>query len=239
MITLFGFGPAFGLPDPSPFVMKSEVQLKMAGLPYRFERARPQDAPKGKIPFIEEGGQRIGDSTFIRAHIEKTCGADLDAGLSTEERARAWAIERMLEDHLYFGLLQARWMDDENFAKGPAHFFDSAPETVRDTIRAKARETVRAKLDGHGLGRHSDSEMFALAERSICALSALLDGKPFLMGEKPTGTDATAFGMVAGLLTPHFDCDLRDAVLAHANLVSYSERMVERYYPDFAVKAAA
>src|SRR5580692_4763877 len=32
MLTLYGFGPAFGLPDPSPFVMKSEVQLKMAGI---------------------------------------------------------------------------------------------------------------------------------------------------------------------------------------------------------------
>jgi hypothetical protein len=72
MITLFGFGPAFGLPDPSPFVMKTEVRLKMAGLPYRFERSGPQAAPKGKIPFMEENGLRIGDSTFIRAHIEKT-----------------------------------------------------------------------------------------------------------------------------------------------------------------------
>ena len=44
MLTFYGFGSAFGLPDPSPFVMKSEVQLKMAGVPYRFERAAPHDA---------------------------------------------------------------------------------------------------------------------------------------------------------------------------------------------------
>ena len=46
MITLFGFGPAFGLPDPSPFVMKTDVQLKMAALvsvsstPARTERGQ-------------------------------------------------------------------------------------------------------------------------------------------------------------------------------------------------------
>jgi hypothetical protein len=30
MITLYGFGPAFGLPDPSPFVTKVEVLLNFA-----------------------------------------------------------------------------------------------------------------------------------------------------------------------------------------------------------------
>src|SRR5205809_2440263 len=35
VITLYSFGPGFGLPDPSPFVMKVEILLKMAKLPYR------------------------------------------------------------------------------------------------------------------------------------------------------------------------------------------------------------
>ena len=32
MITLFGFGAGFGLPEISPYVTKTEVQLKMAGI---------------------------------------------------------------------------------------------------------------------------------------------------------------------------------------------------------------
>ena len=35
MITLYGFGAGFGLPEISPFVTKTEVQLKMAGIAYR------------------------------------------------------------------------------------------------------------------------------------------------------------------------------------------------------------
>ena len=151
MLTFYGFGPAFGLPDPSPFVMKSEVQLKMAGVPYKFEHAAPPAAPKGKIPFIRTGAHRVGDSTFIRAHVEREYGFDFDKGLSAEQRAASWAVERMLEDHLYFAILHARWLDDENWDKGPKHFFDGAPQGVAEG----ARESVRQTLYSHGLGGSS------------------------------------------------------------------------------------
>src|SRR6266480_2026973 len=71
MITLYAFGPAFGLPDPSPFVLKAEVLLKMAGVPYRTSTEGFGKAPKGKLPYIDDDGERIADSTFIRWHIEK------------------------------------------------------------------------------------------------------------------------------------------------------------------------
>ncbi len=234
MLTFYGFGSAFGLPDPSPFVMKSEVQLKMAGVPYRFERASPPDAPKGKMPFIKTGAHRVGDTTFIRAYIEKAHGFDFDKGLSAEQRAQAWAIVRMLEDHLYFAIVHARWMDDENWEKGPSHFFDGAPEGVA----AGARERVRQTLHSHGLGRHRDDEVAELGTRSIDALAAQLGDKPHLFGDTPCGADATAFAFTAAVLTPFFDTKLRKAAEGHANLVAYRDRMVERYYPDLAEKAA-
>lgn len=234
MITLFGFGPAFGLPDPSPFVMKTDVQLKMAGLCYKWQRGGPQAAPKGKIPFIDDDGLIVADSTFIRAHLESQYRVDLDSGLLTFERALAWSMERMLEDHLYFALLHARWMDDANFAKGPAHFFDGAPDGAREAGRERARQT----LHGHGIGRHSDAEVAELAGRSLGALSDFLGDKPYLMGERACGADATMFAMLAGILTPFFESRLRDLALGHRNLAAYVERMMQLYYPEFARKAA-
>ena len=41
MITLYGFGEGFGLPEKSSFVTKTEVQLKMAGIAYRKHKAVP------------------------------------------------------------------------------------------------------------------------------------------------------------------------------------------------------
>ena len=49
MIVLYTFGPAFGLPDASPFVTKADMLLKLAGLPYRSERGSLRRAP-GKLP---------------------------------------------------------------------------------------------------------------------------------------------------------------------------------------------
>ena len=128
MITLYGFGAGFGLPEISPFVTKTEVQLRMAGLAYRKERAMPPASPKGQLPFIEDEAERIGDSTFIRAHLEGKYGFDFDAPLSLQQRAQAWAFERMIEHHVYWALVGARWVDPENFAKGPALFFDRVPD---------------------------------------------------------------------------------------------------------------
>ena len=46
--------------------------------------------------------------------------------------------------------------------------------------------------------------------------------------------DATAFAFLAGLATPWFDGPLRQAVLALPNLTAYVERLMVRFYPDFA-----
>src|ERR1700739_702968 len=111
MIPLYGFGEGFGLPEISPFVTKTEVQLKMAGLAYRKEKARPPASPKGQLPYIEDEGERIADSTFIRAHLEGKYDFDFDAPLNLQQRAQAWAFERMIEHHVYLALGGARGVD--------------------------------------------------------------------------------------------------------------------------------
>jgi len=234
MITLYGFGVGFGLPEISPFVTKTEVQLKMAGLAYRKERAMPPASPKGQLPFIDDDGEAIADSTFIRAHVERKYGFDFDAGLSRPERAQAWAFERMIESQVYWGLVGARWVDPENFAKGPAHFFDGAPEDRREKLREDAQFRVAENYLLSGLGRHAPDDDVELALRSIFALSVQLGDKPYLMGDKPCGMDATAFGALAGILTPFFDSKLRSRAESFENLSAYVDRMMEQYYPDFA-----
>jgi glutathione S-transferase len=234
MIILYGFGAGFGLPEISPFVTKTEVQLKMAGIEYRKERAMPPASPKGQLPYIVDDDQSIADTTFIRAHIEAKYGFDFDAGLDLRERAQAWAFERMIEHHVYWALVGARWVDPDNFSKGPTHFFDGAPAHLRDKLREDAQFRVAENYLLSGLGRHAPDGDIDLAARSLFALSVQLSGRQYLFGDKPCGADATAFGALAGILTPFFDSKLRERTEQFQNLTAYVDRMMLQYYPDFA-----
>ncbi len=234
MITLYTAGPNFGLPDPSPFVMKAEVLLKMAGLPFRTARASFRKAPKGKIPYIEDDGRLLGDSTFIRWYLEEKYGADFDQGLSAADKATAWAYEKLCEDHLYWALIYDRWMDDANFDRGPRAFFKGVPAPIRSAVVSMVRRSVRKNLWGHGMGRHARAEIERLGTHDIDALAAFLADKPYLMGSAPCGADASVFAMVAGALCPRFESPVRTAAERHANLVAYCDRMMSRYFPDFA-----
>ena len=236
-ITLFVFGPAFGLPEASPFCTKTEVQLKMAGLPYRKATAKPEDSPKGQRPYIDDEGERIADSHFIRAHIERKYGVDLDEGLDAAERAQAWAVERMLENHFNSASGYARWIIRENFDIGPAHFFDDVPEPMRDKVREKVRGRVATRLFEVGIARHTPDEIVDLGDRSLMAMSALLGDKRYLMGERVSAVDATMFAMLAGILTPFFESELRRRAESYPNLVAYTERMMRQYYPEHAWQA--
>jgi glutathione S-transferase len=186
------------------------------------------------LPYIDDDGTVVADSTFIRLHLEKRYRIDLDAGFSAEQRARAWAIERLVEDQLYWATVYLRWAVDENFDKGPAHFFDRLPEEVQPAARRRQREAVLGYLHGQGFGRHNVAEIAKLAELGYAALAELLGAQPYLLGDRPCGADASVFGQLASVLTPWFDSPVREAAQAHRNLRDYTQRMMAAYFPAYA-----
>jgi len=229
MIVLYTFGPYFGLPDGSPFVTKAMILLKMAGLDYTEDRGGLFRAPKGKLPWIDDSGEKIADSTLIRLHIERKYSFDYDAGLSAEQRALGWTVERLCEDHIYWHILCDRWLDDSNFARGPAHFFEAVPSPLRPLVAAVVRRKVRRDAWGQGLARHRADERGELARRAVRSLAALIGEKPFLFGETPRGADATLGAFVTGLLCPTFDSALRDEAEKTA-LVAYGQRVARTWF---------
>lgn len=230
--TLFGWGPLFGARGPSPFVLKTDIQLQMLGVRFQRAIADLEGVTKHKAPYVRDGEQLIEDSTFIRAHFERKLDRHLDARLTRGQRAAAWALERMLEDRLHFILVHERWLEDTNFYKGPALFFRNVPEPQRAAVINGVREERRRMLIGHGLGRHSRAERMELAARDIAAVADTLGDQSYLFGPEPSAADAAAFGVLSSCATRFFDSPLPEIIERHAGLVSYLERMDQRFFRD-------
>jgi len=178
MTTLYGWGPMFDSPSPSPFVMKTDIQLQMLGVTFDRAIANLESVAKNKAPYVEDDGAIIEDSSFIRFHFERKLGKDLDEGLTQAQRGQAWAVERMLEDRLNLIMVHERWLDDANFNKGPRMFFMGVPEAARQQVCDGARNDLKAMMQGHGIGRHSREERMQLAGRDIAAVAAMLGDQP-------------------------------------------------------------
>jgi glutathione S-transferase len=222
---------AWGLPTIGPFSLKLETYLRLVGIPYEvvFE-ATPFSGPKGKLPWIEHEGQRIGDSGFIIEYLERRFGCDPNAGLDAAQRATALALRRLIEDDLYWTLVYDRWLVDENWPTTRGAVLGRIPAPLRPWIAPLARRGVRRQLAAQGMGRHTREEIHAIGIRDVGAIADLLGERPFLMGDAATEIDAVAYGLLANIALVPIASPVKDAVLGRANLVAYLERMGERYF---------
>jgi glutathione S-transferase len=230
MITLYGTGPMFGLPHASPFVIKAEVLLKMSGLPYTLARADLRKAPKGKMPWIDDNGTIVADSAFIRMHLEEKHRIDFSGGYGAHEQGIGWAVNALMEDHVYWLNIQDRWLHDGNFNKGPIHFFDFLPGLVRPVIANMIRRKVGKNVLVHGLGRHTVDERLALGKKAVDAVANILGDNDYILGSRLCGTDATFYGFMASMMCPLFESRLREYAETKPNIVAYLHRMEEQFF---------
>jgi len=231
MIRVHVFKPALaGTPNPGPFCIKLETGLRLAGVPYETSYAtNPNQGPKLKVPFADVNGKHMGDSTLILEHVKNVSGIDLDARLSSTERGQSHALQRMVEERLYFAALYSRWMEDANWAVIKGLFFGMMPWPLRLLVPRLARRSVRNTLHAQGMGRHKREEIYALGAADLRAMSEMLGDKPFFFGAEPSMADASAYAMLITIIGPSLDSPLKDAALTHPNLVRYTERMGELY----------
>lgn len=222
---------AFGLPSIGPFSLKLEAYLRIVGLPYEaVVDPTPFKAPKGKLPWIEHEGRKIGDSGFIIEYLEQRFGCDPDAGLSPEQRAIALAMRRLLEDDLYWALVYDRWMVDENWKLTQEAVLGGIAAPLRLVIAPIARRGVRRQLDAQGMGRHTRAEIHGIGTKDVEAVSDFLGDRPFMMGSTATGIDAVAYGILANIMLVPYVSPIKDAALARPNLVAFLARMRDTYF---------
>jgi glutathione S-transferase len=233
-IKLFQFPRMFAIPNLSPFCCKLETWLRITGIPYEtVDTTDPRKGPKGKLPFIEDAGVRIADTSIIVDHLVKTRGVDPDARLDASQRATALLVQRTLEEHFAFVLAYTHLVRAGGLQHTRARF-DPVPSLIRPLVIHTVQRQIKKLLWYQGILRHSDKEIIDSGVRDWRAVLAVMSDGPFFFGNEPTGGDAIVFGALASSVLTPIESPIRDFLMSQPGCVAYAERMRTRFFPELA-----
>ncbi len=231
-IKLFQFPRMFEIPNVSPFCCKMETWLRIAGVPYEIEDTPdPRKGPRGKLPFIEDAGNRIADTSQIIEHLVRSRRVDLDEHLDDRQRAIAVLVQRTLEEHYAFVLAYTHLYREEGWRYLSTRF-DAVPALVRPLVRRLVHGRIKQMLWKQGILRLSHEEIVQSAVRDWSAVLSLMSDGPFFFGDKPSTTDAIVFGTLAATVLTPIESPIRDFLRSQRRAVAYAEGMRARFFPD-------
>jgi glutathione S-transferase len=226
MLELYQYEPHWGLSNASPFCMKLQTYLQLAGIPYTTKTIHnPSRAPKGKLPFIKDGNKILADSSLIIAYLKKEYGDPLDHALTTEQKARALVMQRMLEEHYYWILVYMRWVEPTNWEKAKKEFFAEMPAPLRAILPSLIRRSIKKTLWQQGISRHSPEDIYAFGIQDLTALADLLTPNGFFLGDKPASIDAIIYAFIANTAYTPLTSPLKVFIEQRPEFAAYYNRM--------------
>src|SRR5918911_1337629 len=99
MLTLFSYPELYGLADNNPYGLKVYAFLRLCGLEFRHEHIfDAKAAPRGRLPYIVDDGETVGDSDEIVDHLAAKYRPPIDLDLTPAQRTTDHLLRRMLDD---------------------------------------------------------------------------------------------------------------------------------------------
>ena len=232
MIKLYGFGAAFNMVDASPFVVKVDFFLRLSGLDYQFigDVNNLRKSPKEKLPYIDDDGEKVADSSIIIEYLTEKYQLSLDQHLTEQQKAQAYLYKKAIEESLYWCLVYSRWVSDDTWPIIKQRLFGNLPVLVNWLVPNIIRKGVKKSLYNQGYGRHSKQMLLTIAEQHLSALSTLLAEQDYFFGEQITSFDVTAYAFIAEMISVDFSNDFNNKAHQFDNLVSYCQRIEQKYY---------
>ena len=239
MITLYGYLPAWGLSDMSPYVSYTDAYLRMAEIPFKaviLDKGDLAKTPKGKLPWIvDTDGTNVSDTQLIQYYLEEKYGDKLDSWLTKEQKATATLIHRMFGECWYWMAVQTRYRRDEDFAiYDPlwVTFLSWLPEDQRRAPVEAFRDHLLTQFWFHGTGRNSEQEVEFICRKLTDAMSDLLGDKPYLFGDRPSSLDANMYAALGHCAMTPFPSPIGQYIRAKPNLAAFMKRVFNKYYPE-------
>jgi glutathione S-transferase len=193
---------------------------------------------KGQLPFVELNGKEVADSDIIIRELGQYFEKDLDNGLSADQKNVSHAFLSMLNNHTSWVV---RWWRYNN----PGDFLQAAQLDIKRTLNSRwpnaflnvifkigFKKNVKQAI-GHGLGRHSDEEIYDFGKTDLKALSEFLADKEYFFGKEPHLLDCVAFAHLAQFIYIPFAGMKEWMEVETANLVALVDRIKNRYWSDW------
>ncbi|XP_029281458.1 failed axon connections homolog [Cottoperca gobio] len=227
--------PKTGVPSLSPFCLKVETYLRMVDLPYQ-NYFDGKLSPQGKMPWIEYNQEQVFGTEFIIDFLEERLGASLNKSLTPQEKAMSRAITKMVEEHFYWTIAYCQWVDNLEETQKMLSVSGPLSDLLKWILSHLTGGIVKREMYGHGIGRFSEDEVYALMEKDMRTLATLLGDKKYLMGSKLSTVDAAVFSHLApamwtlpGTRPEHL---IKGELI---NLAMYCERIRRRFWPEWFV----
>lgn len=231
-LKIFTFSPDWGLPATGPFALKLLTWLTLARLPYeQVYQDDPAKGPTGKSPWAEIDGKPIGDSGRIIDALSRQCGFDLDSELTPEQKAdgRAWlrafeeGFHQILEWELFVHPAGRAYMD--------ATITQATPPVIGRVIASRVGKHFASQLNARGIARFAPEEIAAIGRADLDALATRLQGRSYLVADRPSLADLAVFGQLAPMVRWPMATPVADHAKSLPEIVSYVERIVELCFP--------
>lgn len=225
MYDLITYRAGYGTFSFSPFCIKAAWLLNTAGVPWqRRDENDPRKYPHGKLPCLQAGARLIHDSTNIRKFLEQQ-GADFWGETSPRDKAIGQAFIRMAEEHMYFFVVIDRWMNDAVWPHIQKDYFGDIPKLLRGLVTNKLRKGLRQGLNTQGLMRLTAAERKAKLEADLQAITTMLDGQDYLLGNTPTLPDYSVAAMLTAMQSGPVPTDQSRRISEDPVLMGYVTRM--------------
>lgn len=230
-LRVFTFGPDWGLPTVGPFALKLLAWLELAGIPYeQVIEENPRKGPKGKNPWIELHGERIGDSEVIIDLLKLRHKVSLDDGLTPEQVAVGHSWRRTFEEHFHQVLEWELLLHPAGAAWMRRNLASQMPAPFASGVFLMLRSHFKRQLHARGIARHAPEVIAAKGRADLDALATFLDGEPFLLAERPTSADAAVFGLLAPIVYWPMETPVASYAKSLPSITAYCDRTRERCF---------
>ncbi len=212
---------------------KIHMALAFKGLPYEVLTVfTPQQVKKynsrGRVPVMLFGEEAVVDSTDILTELERRYPEPALEPPEPGARAAVKIVEDWADEVIYFYLVWMRWCQPDNFARFRAFMVERRGIPMRWIVPPIAKRTVRARMQGQGIGVKDEATINREVGECIEAVETMLEPSPYLIGDRMTRADLSVVAMLDQMSVTRLTPDLATRVGSQPRIAAWRQRVHEQ-----------